>query len=165
MQKCLEAPWYEFSPTPFFLCTTFFSAPWFEASRVCVQTLISNNKCMEWTIWPSVSETGSTPTHNKRQHCSCKLFFMIFSLKTGRQKILDGVFAMDLPECNYCASQGVSVVDCPWARKLDMHRKMTNEFIVFVCFPSVIRTTFIVALLKLILDATIIDVALRGNYT
>ena len=37
------------------------------------------------------------------------------------------------------------------------------SFIVFVCFPSIIRTPFTIAVLKLIGDATIIDVALRGS--
>jgi len=40
---------------------------------------------------------------------------------------------------------------------------MTYEFVVFISLQF-IRTPFTIALLKVIWDATIIDVALRGNY-
>jgi len=101
------------SPIPFFLCTNIFpSTLIWNIMSLCTNS-VSTNKCMEWTIWPSLWETGSTPTRNKRQNCSCMLFFTIVRLKTGRQKFLVWVSAVDLPESNYCASQGMSVVDCP----------------------------------------------------
>ena len=103
---------YEFSPIShsIFLMSKHFSQHPDSKHREYVYKLLSaptnawNEQCD-----PQCERPGSTPTHNKRQNCSCMLFFTIFRLKPGRQKVLDWVLALDLPEHNYFTSRGALI--------------------------------------------------------